>query len=204
MVKRTPIGLGIALAALAGCCLSLMAGGMAGGIFGYLTGRQAARMVTPRVWQEFVPRGDPWPEEPEPQVQPPETWELPPEEMPRSFIWDLDAALITDVDPRDPADEAGLEAGDIIIAVDSVVLDGRRDLSELIQRYKPGDEIVLTVVRRGEERDLIELEVTLGRGRDEEGEVIPRLGVTYQTIRAIAAPSTSDPGTKDMVAGPAS
>ena len=193
MMKKSLIGLGIALAVFAGCSLSLMAGAMAGGIIGYLSGRQAAPVVMPRLWQEFVPPSETWPEEPERWMQPPETWELPPEVMPRSSIWQLNAALITDVEPGDPADEAGLEAGDIIIAVDSKVLDESHDLSELILQYKPGDEVVLTVIRRGEDTDLIEVEVTLGRGRDEEGEVIPRLGVTYQTITAIVAPFDTGP-----------
>jgi membrane-associated protease RseP (regulator of RpoE activity) len=195
MMKKTLIGLGIALAVFAGCSLSLMAGAMAGGIIGYLSGRQAAPVVMPRLWQESVPPRGPRPEEPEPQVQPPEPWELAPEEMPRPFMWELNAALITEVEPGDPADEAGVEAGDIIIGVDDKVMDEDDDLSELVRRHEPGDEIVLTLLRRGEETEIKEIEVTLGRGRDEQGEVIPRLGIKYQRIRALMPimPGARDP-----------
>lgn len=197
MMKKSLIGLGIALAVLAGCSLSLMAGAMAGGIMGYLSGRQTARVVMPRLWQEFVPPRGSWPEEPEPQVQPPEPWELVPGEMPRPFMWELNAALITEVEPGDPADEAGVEAGDIIIGVDNKVMEEDDDLSELVRRHEPGDEVVLTVLRRGEETEIMEIEVTLGRGRDEQGEVIPRLGVTYQRIEVLMPMMPGDRGLWD-------
>lgn len=196
-MKKSLIGLGIALAVLTGCFLSLMAGGMAGGVIGYLSGRRAAHAVVPRLWQEFVlPRG-PWSEEPESRVQPPEPWELLPRETPRSFIWELNAALITEAEPSAPADEAGVEGGDIIIAVDNKVMGEHDDLSELIRRHEPGDELVLTLLRRGEETKIIEIEATLGRGRDEQGEVIPRLGVTYQRIRAMMPIMPCDRGPWD-------
>lgn len=184
-MKKPLIGLGIALAVLAGCFLSLMAGGMSGGIMGYLGGRQAAREVLPRLWQESGPPRGSWQEGPQERPQPPEPWELPPEEMPRPFTRELNAALITELEPGDPAHEAGVEVRDIIIAVDGKVMDERHDLSGLIHRYEPGDDIVLTVLRRGQETEIIQLEVALGRGRDEEGAVIPLLGITYQSLRAM-------------------
>jgi len=175
-MKKPVVWLGIALAVLAGCFLLLMAGGMAGGIVGYLAGRQATHAAFPRLWQEFAPPGGPWEERPEPR-------ELPPQEMFPPFARGLSAALITEVVPGGPADEAGVEAGDVIIAVDNRVMDERRDLSRLMRRHEPGDEVVLTVLRRGEETEILEMEVTLGRDRDEEGEVVPYLGVWYQPIR---------------------
>jgi len=183
MMKKSLIGLGIALAVLAGCFLSLMAGGMAGGIIGYLSGRRAARAHLPRLWQEFGPSRGPWQEEPERWRQPPEPQEFPPEEMTPPSAWERSVALITEVTPGDPADEAGVEVGDIILAVDGRVMGERHDLSGLIRRYEPGDQVVLTVLRPGEGMETMEIEVTLGRQTDEEGEVIPRLGVTYQPMR---------------------
>ncbi len=182
-MKKPVVWLGIALAVLAGCFLLLMAGGMAGGIVGYLARRQATHAAFPRLWQEFAPPGGPWDEGPEQSPRPPEAWELPPQEMFRPSARGLSAALITEVVPGGPAHGAGVEAGDVIIAVDNRAMDERHDLYRLMRRREPGDEVVLTVLRREEETEILEMEVTLGRDRDEEGEVVPYLGVWYQPIR---------------------
>lgn len=70
-------------------------------------------------------------------------------------------AYVTQVVPGGPADDAGLEDGDLIIAVDSreVLVFGDL-LSYIINQKHPGDEIVLTVLRQEEE---VEIPVTLER-----------------------------------------
>jgi S1-C subfamily serine protease len=73
------------------------------------------------------------------------------------------------VDRGDPADEAGVEEDDIILAIHGKAFDERRDLATSIHEYRPGDEAVLTILRRDEETEIMELEVTLGRVRIEEG-----------------------------------
>lgn len=65
---------------------------------------------------------------------------------------DLDeehGALIIEVVPDSPAEEAGLKEGDIIRAVDGAEVNEHHPLAELIGRYKPGEQIKLTVVRDG-------------------------------------------------------
>lgn len=67
---------------------------------------------------------------------------------------------IVTVVPGGPADEAGLLAGDIVIAVGGVAIDQDNQFINLVVlSHKPGDTVTLTVVRDGEE---IELDVTLG------------------------------------------
>ena len=83
-------------------------------------------------------------------------------------------AYITLVEPGSPADQAGLRAGtrpssianlnrggDLIIGVDGreVLVFGDL-LSYLMTNKSPGDEIVLTIVRDGEE---MEVPLTLGK-----------------------------------------
>ncbi len=46
-----------------------------------------------------------------------------------------------------PADKAGIKEGDIIIKVNDEKIDENQSLSLLIQKYQPGDEIELTVLR---------------------------------------------------------
>jgi 2-alkenal reductase len=83
-------------------------------------------------------------------------------------------ALIAEVVPGSPADEAGLEAGDqeirfqgqqvtvggdVIVAVDSQELVEEADLAGLISEHSPGDTVSLEVIRDG---DTEELEIELG------------------------------------------
>jgi S1-C subfamily serine protease len=70
-----------------------------------------------------------------------------------------EGALIEEVLDNSPAAEAGLEAGDVITAVDGDVVDEERTLPDRLYAYEEGDVVMLTVLRNGEE---LELEVTLG------------------------------------------
>ena len=51
------------------------------------------------------------------------------------------------------AERAGLEEGDIITAVDGAAVDGPDALNRIINRYKSGDTVTVTVFRDGEERN---------------------------------------------------
>jgi S1-C subfamily serine protease len=58
-----------------------------------------------------------------------------------------------------PADEAGLQAGDIITAVDGLAVDDDNPLDLQVLRFAPGDAVTLDVLRDGES---LELTATLG------------------------------------------
>lgn len=68
------------------------------------------------------------------------------------------AAEIVEVEPGSSAFEAGLRQGDIILAINDAVLENPLDLSEEIERQKPGDVITLTI-QRGE--DAIRMQIRL-------------------------------------------
>lgn len=61
--------------------------------------------------------------------------------------------------PGGPAEEAGLEPGDIILSLDGKPVEGSSELIVAIRSRSPGDSITLRVRRAGSERDV---EVTLG------------------------------------------
>ena len=44
--------------------------------------------------------------------------------------------------------------GDLVVGIDGVQIDGASGMIAAIRDLEPGDELVLTVVRDGEQRDL--------------------------------------------------
>jgi serine protease Do len=63
-------------------------------------------------------------------------------------------ALVTGVERDQPAEKAGVEAGDIILRVDGKPVERSADLPRLIGGLKPGSKAVVQVFRRGATRDL--------------------------------------------------
>ncbi|MGX0876702.1 serine protease DegQ [Roseovarius sp. MBR-154] len=59
-------------------------------------------------------------------------------------------AIVSSVEPGTPADDAGLAAGDVIVAVDGEGVDGSADLRQRIGLRRPGDEVEIAYVRDGE------------------------------------------------------
>jgi|YNPBryantNP2012_1023418.scaffolds.fasta_scaffold59948_2 membrane-associated protease RseP (regulator of RpoE activity) len=147
---------------LGGIVLSLIAGCVGGAVAGYLVydfrARQKPQALLP-------PTPTPVPATPEvPQVLP----------MPR---WGWGGALVQYVEPRSPADEAGIQVGDLITAVEGQAVDAANPLDEVLLRFKPGDRVEITVQRGGEERTL---RVKLGARPDDESK--PYLGVRFTMV----------------------
>jgi S1-C subfamily serine protease len=80
-----------------------------------------------------------------------------------------------------PADEAGLQVGDLITSVDGQTLDGETSLAGLIAEYAPGDSVALEVRSPGQEPR--QASVELGEHPEETGKAF--LGVRY-----VPAPDT--------------
>jgi len=75
------------------------------------------------------------------------------------------SAVVSQVQSGTPAAEAGLEAGDIVTAIDGTPLENHLQLGNKIASMRPGDEVSLRINRDGEQRTLT---VTLG-ARDNMG-----------------------------------
>ena len=84
-------------------------------------------------------------------------------------------AAIVEVVPDSPAEQAGLQEGDVILAVDGQELDAENALADLIADHEPGDTVILKVERPGEEP----YEVTVELGQHPEKEDAAYLGVRY-------------------------
>jgi serine protease Do len=63
-------------------------------------------------------------------------------------------ALINDVGRDTPAKEAGLQKGDVLIAVEGQAIEDPNHLRHVIAMYKPGTTISVTVMREGEKLDI--------------------------------------------------
>jgi putative serine protease PepD len=61
-------------------------------------------------------------------------------------------ALIQDVTAGSPAAKAGLQAGDLVVALDGQAVTSQDDLVSRIRDHKPGDRVTLKVVRSGKEQ----------------------------------------------------
>ena len=68
------------------------------------------------------------------------------------FKLDRVAGALVAQEPQSPAREAGLQMGDVIVAVDGQAIDDSGDLMERVARKRPGDDVKLDVVRYGDRR----------------------------------------------------
>ena len=128
------------LITLAGVLVSVIISCFAGGVAGYWIANRQARDADEVVEgllreREEIRRFEP--------IVPPEIFE---EEF-ELLRERLSGALVRYVEPGGPADEAGLEEGDVITAVDGRAVDRNHPLDELINRYKPGDIVEITYQR---------------------------------------------------------
>ncbi|MBL8702298.1 MAG: trypsin-like peptidase domain-containing protein [Alphaproteobacteria bacterium] len=73
---------------------------------------------------------------------------------------DVDGVIIAAVETSSPAARAGLRQGDIIVAVNGRRIDQVRDVPRTIAALRPGTDVMLTLLRRGQE---VAVPVTTGR-----------------------------------------
>ena len=64
----------------------------------------------------------------------------------------LNGVYIVEVSKSSAADKAGIKAGDVLVAVDSIKITTPSSVQEAISRFSPGDAAVLTVIRDGKEK----------------------------------------------------
>ena len=91
------------------------------------------------------------------------TGELLTEETSRTFFGnpDIEGLLIEQVDDGSPAEQAGIQAGDVMVAIDGSAISSVIGAIEQINRKAPGQFVELTIFRTGEYQTI---SVTLGTG----------------------------------------
>ena len=65
-----------------------------------------------------------------------------------------EGVIVAAVEPRGPADRAGLRAGDIIVEASERPVSALEDVFSALRRTEPGDTLTLTVMRDGDRRDV--------------------------------------------------
>lgn len=81
---------------------------------------------------------------------------------------DLAGVVVQRVIEDSPALAAGIKESDVITAIDGEPVESAQALVEAVAAHKPGDQIVLTLFRSGEEGER-KIEVTLGEHPEEDG-----------------------------------
>jgi serine protease Do len=69
-------------------------------------------------------------------------------------------ALVADVTATSPAETAGIQAGDVIVAIDGRNMKDSRELSKVVGQLAPDTTVKVGILRKGKP---VEVEVTLGR-----------------------------------------
>ena len=97
----------------------------------------------------------------------------------------LDGVYIVEVSKGSAAEEAGVKAGDVLIAVDSVAVKSASAVQEVINGFRPGDKAELTVIRSGNEKKLT---VTFKGTASENGSVDEDGAVAFYGAKIKKAP----------------
>ena len=94
-------------------------------------------------------------------------------------------AVVDSVTPNSPAEEAGLQRGDVILTIDGQEIGLTNDLRETLSRYQPGDTVSLEV-RRWRTGQTETVRVRLGSHPNDPNR--PYLGIEYRTVPSIGSP----------------
>jgi Do/DeqQ family serine protease len=61
-------------------------------------------------------------------------------------------ALVTQTEPGSPSEQAGIRAGDVIVAIDGDAIDSSADLRNEVGLVRAGEQVAVTLIRDGERR----------------------------------------------------
>lgn len=98
-----------------------------------------------------------------------------------------DGVYVDSLAANSAAAEAGIKTGDVIIAVDGLATISSPKLLEMIGRHRPGDKVALTILRKGQEKEVF---VTLKNSegntqvmkKEAPAAVLEALGASFETV----------------------
>ncbi|MGK7651939.1 trypsin-like peptidase domain-containing protein [Roseovarius sp. B08] len=86
---------------------------------------------------------------------------------------DTEGAIVTAVETGGPAEDAGIEEGDVILSVDGESAEDPREVSRLVAALTPGSEVPVSVFRDGEQIDISLTLAERNPGREQAGSPTP-------------------------------
>ena len=105
-------------------------------------------------------------------------------------------AQVAEIVPDSPAEQAGLEVGDVIVAVQGTAIDIDASLGDLVGAYEPDDMVTLEIIRADDfdmdaedsdaedfDSEIEEIEVTLGANPEDDS--VAFLGVRYEPVFSV-------------------
>lgn len=111
--------------------------------------------------------------------------EMTPQLAKRSGMNRIEGVYVSEVEAQGPAGQAGLKAGDIILQIEGRAINTVPEFQEQMNRFSPGDKIMLQVSHHGQRTDLhVILRSPSGslNYRDEQLKVI--LGAEFEDLEA--------------------
>jgi serine protease Do len=93
--------------------------------------------------------------------------EISEDDLGRLKLTEAKGVLIRSVMPGEPAEQGGVKANDVIVAVDGARLDSPRDLQRVVSSTPVGTRVRVVLLREGKQT---EVDVTIGRYREPEAE----------------------------------
>jgi serine protease Do len=111
-------------------------------------------------------------------------------------------ALVDEPQPGSPAAKAGIEAGDVITAVNGKAVKDSRDLARTISMMAPGSDVKLTVLHNGSDRTVTLALGSLPNQRQAKADTEsaePASGVPHLGLRLAPANDVAGAGGKGLV-----
>ncbi len=98
--------------------------------------------------------------------------EISDDDLDRLKLSETKGVLIRAVVPGEPADQGGVKANDVIVAVDGNRLDGPRDLQRVVSSTPVGKRVRVVLLREGKQT---EIDITIGRYKEPETEKVEKI-----------------------------
>ncbi|MBE6268471.1 MAG: Do family serine endopeptidase [Bacteroidales bacterium] len=95
----------------------------------------------------------------------------------------VDGVYVSEILPDGAAEDAGIEVGDVIVAVDGSKVKNMAQMQEMFTKHQPGDKVELTVVRNKKEKKVdVTLKNVQGNTSVVKSADLDMLGATFKEL----------------------
>jgi Do/DeqQ family serine protease len=95
----------------------------------------------------------------------------------------VDGVYVSEVIADGAAQEAGIEVGDVIVAVDGTKIKSMAQMQEMFTKHQPGDKVKITVLRKKKEKDVdVVLRNVQGNTNVVKNADLDMLGATFKEL----------------------